>query len=126
MTLTNDNFIQFAKDNYTNTTKISHDFNEDLSRIMYIKKLFNRVTAGETVDYRLITNHLMILFNVFDKEAVVAMLFFKIEHELWGVLKTFLKLFGFSSDTIPILNVSIKDISTVESLEQELEIVYGR
>lgn len=126
MKLDNDNFLEFAKSNYIHPSKTSVDFNEDLNRIMYIKKLFNRLTAGEQIDYKLIVNHIIILFNVFNRNAIIAMLFFKIEHELWGVLKTFLKQFGFTDNIVPFLDVSIKDVSIVDTIERDLYNVYRR
>ena len=38
-------------------------------------------------------NHFIILYNVFG-EATTALLFYKIDKELWGVLKTFIVYLG--------------------------------
>lgn len=123
----NDSFLSFAMTHYHEPAlKTMTDFNEDLNRIMYIKKLLNRITAGESVDFLLIHNHLRILFNVFDAEALVAMLYFKMEENLWGLLKTFLLPFGVNKNLIPYLDISIKDVHTVESIEREFANVWNR
>ena len=38
-------------------------------------------------------NHFIILYNVFN-DATTALLFYKIDKELWGVLKTFIVYLG--------------------------------
>jgi hypothetical protein len=42
------------------------------------------------VQERLVLNHIIVLYNVFGIEAANRMIFYKIEKELWPVLKTFL------------------------------------
>ena len=66
------------------------EFNEDLNRIKYIKKLFKRYIDSGELRERLILNHLIIFYNVFEREAATRMLFCKMEPEYWGVLKSFL------------------------------------
>lgn len=122
VTLDNDTFPVFAMSHYIHPGhKTQVDFNEDVNRILYIRKLLNRITAGESVEPLLILNHLRILFNVFDSDAIVAMLYFRIDRELWGLLKTFLDPFGANNECIPHLNISIADISTVESTERDIK-----
>ena len=42
------------------------EFHEDLNRIKYIKRLFRRYSETGELKERLILNHLIVLYNVFD------------------------------------------------------------
>jgi len=88
--LTPDNWIIFAIKHYDNPQSVTYeDFEEDLKKFKYIKRLFRRYeTAGELKTH-LILNHIILLYNVFG-EAATPLLFFKIEDNYWPVLKSFL------------------------------------
>jgi hypothetical protein len=88
-----DNFFLYAAQNYRNPhcTGID-DFNEDLNHIKYIKRLFNRYQNRGEIKVNLIVNHLILLYNVFDSEAMTKILFYKISNEQWSLLKPFLIL----------------------------------
>ena len=47
---------------------------------------------GEELKTRLILNHIICFYNVFDKYSATRIWFFKIDREFWPVLKTFLEL----------------------------------
>ena len=89
--LTGKNFLLFAAKNYNNPQCMTtEEFEEDLQKFKYIKRLFNRYeTAGE-LNERLILNHLIVLYNVFGIKAANHMMFYKINKESWPLLKTFL------------------------------------
>lgn len=88
--LDNDNFVMFAVRNYNNPQCTDIDeFNEDLNRFKYLKRLFGRYKQGDLQE-RLILNHLVIIFNVFGISAAKKMIFYKIEKDHWPALKTFL------------------------------------
>ena len=65
------------------------DFDDDLKRIKYIKRLLKRYKNTGELKVHLILNHLTVLFNVFD-DAAVALLFYNLEEDLWPYLKSFL------------------------------------
>lgn len=89
--LTPKNFMLFAAKNYQNPKCIDEDeFQEDLKRFKYIKRLLNRYYAGGDLSERLILNHLIVLLNVFGNEPCVEMLAMKIQLEHWPTLKPFL------------------------------------
>ena len=91
MVLTDKNLIMYAMKHYDNVQCIDVDeFNDDLKRINYIKRLFVRYHNDGELKERLILNHLIILFNVFPIEVASNILFFKIDSEYWSSLKTFL------------------------------------
>jgi|TARA_B110000914_G_C15488744_1_gene459442 hypothetical protein len=90
ITLTDDTFLVYAIKNYNNPecTGMS-DFEDDVKRFKYLKRLFNRYETSEVLSDRLIINHLIVLYNVFDV-AATTMLFYKTEERHWPILKTFL------------------------------------
>ena len=88
--LNEQNHLLFAIKHYENPQAATiEDFEEDLKRFKYIKRLFKKyITHGE-LKHHLLLNHLIICFNVFG-EATIPLLFYKIEREYWSLLKTFL------------------------------------
>ena len=88
--LTPDNWLFFAIQNYNNPSSVTYaDFEEDLKRFKYIKRLLKRYETTGELKTHLILNHVIVLYNVFD-DAATPLLFYKIDKELWSVLKTFL------------------------------------
>lgn len=88
--LTDDNFIIYAMKAYDNPNCILSEFEEDLKRLKYIKRLMKKYKATGELKERLILNHIIVLGNVFGVEAAVRMLFFKFDEEDYAILKTFL------------------------------------
>jgi hypothetical protein len=90
ITLNDETFLVYAIKNYNNPecTGMS-DFEDDVKRFKYLKRLFNRYETSEVLSDRLIINHLIVLYNVFDV-AATTMLFYKTEERHWPILKTFL------------------------------------
>jgi hypothetical protein len=89
--LTEDNFIMYAIRHYDNPgCKGITEFEDDLKKFRYLKRLFRKYTAGKGLKEKLIVNHLVIIYNLFGAEAATNMLFFKIEKKYWSQLKTFL------------------------------------
>ena len=88
--LNDDNFIIYAMKAYDRPNCIMSEFEEDLSRIKYVKRLIKRYKTTGELKERLILNHIIVLSNVFGIEPSVRMLFFKIDKEDYDILKTFL------------------------------------
>jgi hypothetical protein len=88
--LNEDNFLLFAIKHYENPQAVTReDFEKDLNHFKYIKRLLKRYKKSGELKTHLILNHFIILYNIFG-EATTPMLFFKIEGELWSVLKSFI------------------------------------
>jgi hypothetical protein len=88
--LNESNYLLFAIKFYDNPQAVTReDFDEDLKRIRYIKKLLKRYKNTGELKTHLILNHLTVLFNVFD-DATVPLLFYNLERELWSYIKSFL------------------------------------
>jgi hypothetical protein len=89
--LTEDNFVLYAMKNYDNPScKGIEEFQDDLRRFRYLKRLFKKYTVGKGLKERLIINHIIVLYNLFGMDAATQMLFFKVEKKHWTELKTFL------------------------------------
>jgi len=89
--LTSKNFTLFAAKNYNNPQCMTQEeFEDDIQRFKYLKRLFNRYETNGELSERLILNHLIVLYNVFGIKAANHMMFYKIEEKNWPVLKTFL------------------------------------
>jgi hypothetical protein len=93
--LCDDNFVIFAMKAYDKPNCIMSEFEEDLKRIKYVKRLIRRYKITGELKERLILNHLIILTNVFGVESSVRMLFYKLDKEDYDILKTFLLFLNF-------------------------------
>ena len=88
--LNESNYLLFAIKFYDNPQAVTkEDFEEDLKRIKYVKRLLKRYKNTEVLKTHLILNHLTVLFNVFN-DAAVPLLFYNLESELWPAIKSFL------------------------------------
>ena len=97
--LTRDNFILYAMGNYTNPDCMGMtEFNDDLSKIKYVKRLLKKYRRTGKIRPILLLNHLMILGNVFGREAASRMLFYKLESDIHPPLKTVLLYLNYIDD----------------------------
>jgi hypothetical protein len=93
--LCDDNFTIYAMKSFDKPNCIMSEFEEDLKRIKYVKRLIRRYRVTGEMKERLILNHLIVLSNVFGVEASVKMLFYKLDREDYDILKTFLIFLNF-------------------------------
>ena len=85
------NFLLYAMKEYNNPQCVDVDeFNDDLKKIKYIKRLLNQYISEGNLKERLLLNHIIVFFNVFTTKAATRILFYKMEEEFWPMLKTFL------------------------------------
>jgi hypothetical protein len=107
MQLTDANFLLYAMNCYDN--RACHDieeFEEDLKRFQYLRRLFNRYKQFGDLKERLILNHLIVLYNVFGYKTT-NMLFFKLEgyHEY---LKPFVDYLNYTTEYVEYENKKIE------------------
>jgi len=89
--LTEDNLFIFAAKHYYNPRGIdAEEFEEDLKRFKYVKRLLNRYIESDNLSERLILNHLIVIFNVFGTKGGLAILELKLEDNHWPIIKPFL------------------------------------
>ena len=90
-TLTPDTIDIFAKRHYDNPSDVNgEEFDDDMNRFKYLKRLFRKYDTSKEFKARLIVNHIIILGNVFGIDAATTLLFFKIDKQHWSILKTIL------------------------------------
>ena len=122
------NYLHFAMRFYDNRQCTSvEEFNEDLNKIKYVKRLFNRFLETGELRTNLILNHLIVIYNVFENEAATRMLFFRVEKKFYSILKPFLiflnrlpeKVKGIDGEDIqtnhiPLNETTIKELRKIE------------
>jgi hypothetical protein len=83
MILTELNIELYAAKGYDNPNCISiEEFNEDYNRLRYVKRLIRRYALNGELKERLILNHLVILYNIFDDEICTRLIFYKLKKYL--------------------------------------------
>ena len=99
--LTVKNFNAFALQNYDDPQCADiEDFQEDLRRFRYIKRLLHRYHESGEMRERLMLNHLITIFNVFGYYASMRMLKFKVrEDAYWASIKTMLLYLGYIDES---------------------------
>jgi hypothetical protein len=118
--LTEDNFLQYAMHHYDNSQCYSlEEFNDDLKRFLYLKKLFNRYKNECDLKENLILNHLVVIYNIFGDEAT-NMLFFKIDKEYWDILVTFLVFLNRMPEELPQYKLKLSHVKLDEYIIQIL------
>ena len=104
--LNEQNFIMYAMKCYISPNCIMSEFESDIKRTKYLKRLFRRYKLTKILKERLILNHLILLNNVFGPEPTARILFYRIDERDYDILKTFLLYLN-------ILPVSVKGIKGV-------------
>jgi hypothetical protein len=121
--LTEKNFPLFAAKCYEDPNCIDVlEFQQDVDRIKYIKRLFRRYEDNGDLKERLILNHLVVLYNVFDPPSLTRMLALKLNEHL-HVLKPFLTYLGYwprTIDGINGINIDGTGVPTDEQVENIL------
>lgn len=121
MILSDEDFFNYARKHYDNPTcRTIEEFTEDINRFKYLRKVLQRYVDGNDVDPRLIINHVMVLYNVFDRDACTKMLFFKVEKSHFPIIKTILTFLNHMPDAIPELGISNVDLPLDEKMVKYL------
>jgi len=111
--VSDENFILYAAQHYENSGfSTEKDFYEDLNRIKYIHKMFRRYEKDKILNERLILNHLILLYNVFERDAMTRMLVIRLK-DLLHILKPFLILLNYWPNNIT--NVGGPDMNIIGS-----------
>ena len=114
--LNESNFLVFAMHHYDNPQCHSlQEFEEDLKKFLYLKKLLSRYKNNGELRERLILNHIIVLYNIFG-ESATQMLFYKIDESCWDSLITFLVYLDRMPETIPEFNIILSDVVLDEDI----------
>lgn len=100
--LNHENFLIYAAKKYDRPHILQSEFEDDLRRIKYVKRLLRKYRQTKELKERLILNHIIIISNVFGVEATVNMLFFKVDREDYPALKTFLLYLNYMPTSIKV------------------------
>ena len=93
--ITNENVMMFALKHYDNPQcEGEKEFQDDMKRFKYIKRLLRKYTEHGVLKERLLLNHIIVLNNVFGADACTTLLLFKIEPTYWTQLKSFMNFLG--------------------------------
>ena len=97
--ITPQNVVMYAIKNYDNPQcEGEKEFEDDLKRFKYIKRLLRRYYDTGVLKERLLLNHLIVLNNVFSIEAATTLLLYKIQPTYWPALKSLLIYLNSISD----------------------------
>ncbi len=126
--MTEENFMLFAAKYYENPhcTDLL-EFHDDLKRIRYLKRLFKKYEQTGDLKERLILNHLLVLYNVFEHRAMTRILVFKLEKQL-EYLKPFLIFLNYWRTDIGNVNgkqIVDTDIPLDDNIVKKLRIIDG-
>ena len=89
--ITSENVMMFAIRHYDNPQcEGEKEFQDDLKRFKYIKRLLRKYYETGILKERLLLNHFIVLNNVFGEDACATLLLYKIQKEYWSALKSFL------------------------------------
>jgi len=88
--LNENNYLIFAIKNYENPQAATQDdFLNDMKRFKYVKRLLRKYKNSGELNIHLLINHFIILYNIFG-DAATPLLFYKLDSDLWDVVKTFM------------------------------------
>ena len=112
--LNDENFMIYAMKCYSAPNCIMSEFEGDIKRTKYLKRLFRRYKVTKTIKERLILNHIILLNNVFGPEVTARILFYRIDSQDYDILKTFLLYLGILPEMI--YGINGKNIRTADIL----------
>lgn len=118
--LTKKTYFGYALQMYNNPSCAGlEEFQQDMLRIKYVKRLLHRYARTGDVSSRLLLNHIIAIYNVFQPSAIARLLFFRTNPEAWPALKTALEYLNLMPEELaPIDGLIIlnKDIPRDEVL----------
>lgn len=117
------NFMLYAAKNYSNPQCYDVlEFEEDLKRFKYIKRLLNKYIEYGELRERLILNHIISLNNVFGPTAATKMLMFKLQgYE--SFIAPFLLILGTLPDRLYGMGIN-NDILECKDIHMDLQIMH--
>jgi hypothetical protein len=102
--LNDENFMMYAMKCYNSPNCIMSEFEGDIKRTKYLKRLFRRYKVSKSLKERLILNHIILLNNVFGPEVTTRILFYRIDDRDYDILKTFLLYLNLLPDMVYGIN----------------------
>ncbi len=114
--LNNANFDLYAAKHYRNPQCLSaQDFYDDVAKFKYVVRLLRRYRDTGKIQERLLLNHIITIYNVFEIAAANRMIFHRVDIDLWPALKTFLVYLNYLPENLH-KNINI-DLSIATKLK---------
>jgi len=114
MYLNESTFLLYAMKHYDNPQCVDiEEFEEDMKRFQYLRKLFGRFRSEGDLKERLILNHLIVIYNVFGLNAS-NMLFMRL-HEYHEYLKPFVAYLNYMPNVVEYDSKTINRRSIVSN-----------
>ena len=102
--------------NYDNPTlEKQQEFDDDIKRFKYLKRLFRKYETTGEIKIRLILNHIILLHNVFGAEACMTLLLFKVDNKYRPILKSVCSYLGY------LYSHELNDIDEDQTITQMLK-----
>ena len=102
--LTDDNVMLYAIKAYDRPNCLMSEFNDDMKKFNYLKRLFQRYRKYDEMRTLLVLNHLVVIYNVFGPEVATRLLFFKVTKDDFPVLKTYLLFLNYMPERVRGIN----------------------
>lgn len=119
--LTEGNFTLYCAKAYDGKFLCStEEFDNDLKRIGYIRKLVTRYVQTGDLKERLILNHITVLYNVFGARVTPRLLFFKLEDQ-FQYIKPFLILLNIMPEQL--YNIGDRKIINTDCIPMDQNII---
>jgi hypothetical protein len=113
-------FISRAFKSYDNPHCVSvKEFEVDLQRFSYIKKIFTLYEQTDEINVRLLLNHIVITFNLFGNDALIFLLY-KTTKDHWPYLFPFLVMLNRLPDYVQEFNLNTTDIHLDKNITNKL------
>ena len=114
--LNNANFELYAAKHYRNNQCLSvEEFHDDVAKFKYVVRLLRRYRDTGKIQERLLLNHIITIYNVFEIAAANRMIFHRVDIDLWPELKTFLVYLNYLPENLH-KNINI-DLSIATKLK---------
>jgi hypothetical protein len=114
--LNNDNFELYAAKHYRNSACLDvQEFYDDIARFKYVVRLLRKYRDSGKLQERLILNHIITIYNVFEIAAANRMIFYRVDVSLWPALKTFLLYLNYLPENV-YQNINI-DLNIAKKLK---------
>lgn len=99
MRLTKDNYEIYAAHGYDSVSCLTEEeFYTDLKKVSNVKLHLNRIGRDMEVNYRLLLNNVISLYNVFDRKVATNLVVFKLEDSQYDQFFTVLEYLNISTE----------------------------
>jgi hypothetical protein len=85
------NFIKYCLQSYQTPLFNKQEFDNDINRLIILKKSFKRYDTTGKINIRLVLNNIIILINVFGVESANIVLFYRLGERYYSHIKTILQ-----------------------------------